>query len=76
VSVTAEKRSVLKGETLQDTNRTLACYGDALVFPHPDFGGSQLGCEVPARLIEETDVLNRTVYHVRTKERSWMKRKE
>jgi carbamoyl-phosphate synthase/aspartate carbamoyltransferase len=48
VSVTGERRGVQKSETLQDTNRTLACYGDAVVLPHPDVGGSQLGCEVLA----------------------------
>jgi carbamoyl-phosphate synthase/aspartate carbamoyltransferase len=33
VTGTAERRSVQKGEMLQDTNRTLACYGDAVVSP-------------------------------------------
>lgn len=58
VSVTAERHSVQKGETLQDTNRTLACYGDAVAFPYPSVGSSQLGCEELAKVIEETDVLN------------------
>ena len=43
-----------KGETLQDTNRTLTCYGDAVLLPHPDFGSSLLCCEVLAKVIEET----------------------
>jgi hypothetical protein len=34
------------------------------VLPHPDVGGSQLGCEVLAKVIEETA---RDVLHVRTK---------
>ncbi|KHN95825.1 aspartate carbamoyltransferase catalytic subunit [Metarhizium album ARSEF 1941] len=36
VSVPATNSSVQKGETLQDTLRTLACYGDAIVLRHPD----------------------------------------
>jgi carbamoyl-phosphate synthase / aspartate carbamoyltransferase len=43
VSVTAGRRSgVQKAETPQDTNRTFACYGDAVVLPHPDVGTWQL----------------------------------
>jgi len=64
VSVTAERRSVQKGETLQDTIPTLACYGDAVVLPYPDVGGSQLGCEILAKVIEDTA---RDMLHVRTK---------
>ncbi|KAH9984927.1 carbamoyl-phosphate synth [Russula vinacea] len=45
VSVTAERSSVQKGETLQDTIRTLACYGDAVVLRHPDVGSSQLAAK-------------------------------
>jgi hypothetical protein len=47
-------------------NRTLACYGDAVVLPvpHPDVGSSQLGCEALAKVIEETA---RDVLHVCTK---------
>jgi carbamoyl-phosphate synthase/aspartate carbamoyltransferase len=40
VSVTADRSSVQKGETLQDTIRTLACYGDAVVLRHPDMGSA------------------------------------
>lgn len=36
VAVTTSHSSVQKGETLQDTLRTLACYGDAIVLRHPD----------------------------------------
>ena len=36
VPVNAEHSSQQKGETLQDTIRTLACYGDAVVLRHPD----------------------------------------
>jgi carbamoyl-phosphate synthase/aspartate carbamoyltransferase len=45
VSVTAERSSVQKGETLQDTIRTLGCYGDAIVLRHPDVGSSQLAAK-------------------------------
>ena len=36
VAVAAATASIQKGETLADTVRTLACYGDALVLRHPD----------------------------------------
>jgi len=36
VAITANTSSTKKGETLQDTIRTLACYGDAVVLRHPD----------------------------------------
>lgn len=36
VPITAQTSSTKKGETLQDTIRTLACYGDAVVLRHPD----------------------------------------
>ncbi|KAL8991828.1 MAG: hypothetical protein Q9169_007618, partial [Polycauliona sp. 2 TL-2023] len=36
VVVEAGKSSAQKGETLQDTIRTLGCYGDAIVLRHPD----------------------------------------
>ena len=36
VAITTSTSSVQKGETLQDTLRTLACYGDAIVLRHPD----------------------------------------
>ena len=35
VVTTATTSSTVKGETLQDTIRTLACYGDAIVLRHP-----------------------------------------
>ncbi|KJA15215.1 hypothetical protein HYPSUDRAFT_48599 [Hypholoma sublateritium FD-334 SS-4] len=41
VQVTADTSSVVKGETLADTVRTLACYGDAIVIRHPEVGSSQ-----------------------------------
>ncbi|CCX29802.1 hypothetical protein FPQ18DRAFT_70501 [Pyronema domesticum] len=36
VAIAAAHSSLKKGETLQDTIRTLACYGDAVVLRHPD----------------------------------------
>jgi carbamoyl-phosphate synthase/aspartate carbamoyltransferase len=36
VNVATSHSSVQKGESLQDTIRTLACYGDAVVVRHPD----------------------------------------
>lgn len=35
VAITTSHSSVAKGESLQDTLRTLACYGDAVVLRHP-----------------------------------------
>lgn len=36
VAIATSSSSVQKGETLQDTIRTLACYGDAIVLRHPE----------------------------------------
>ena len=36
VNINTTSSSVKKGETLQDTIRTLACYSDAIVMRHPD----------------------------------------
>jgi carbamoyl-phosphate synthase/aspartate carbamoyltransferase len=36
IAISTSTSSVQKGETLQDTLRTLACYGDAVVLRHPD----------------------------------------
>jgi len=36
VAISTSHSSVQKGETLQDTLRTLACYGDAIVLRHPE----------------------------------------
>ncbi|PFH49641.1 hypothetical protein AMATHDRAFT_62764 [Amanita thiersii Skay4041] len=45
VQVTADASSVLKGETLPDTIRTLACYADGIVLRHPDVGSAQLAAK-------------------------------
>lgn len=36
IAISTSTSSVKKGETLQDTLRTLACYGDAVVLRHPE----------------------------------------
>ncbi|QRV95340.1 carbamoyl-phosphate synthase [Ceratobasidium sp. AG-Ba] len=41
VAVTADSSSVMKGESLPDTIRTLGCYGDAIVLRHPAVGSAQ-----------------------------------
>ena len=41
VQVAADNSSVMKGESLPDTIRTLACYGDAIVIRHPQVGSAQ-----------------------------------
>lgn len=45
IQVNADTSSVLKGETLPDTIRTLGCYADAIVMRHPDVGSSQLAAK-------------------------------
>jgi carbamoyl-phosphate synthase / aspartate carbamoyltransferase len=45
VQISADTSSVVKGETLADTIRTLACYGDAIVLRHPDVGSAQLAAK-------------------------------
>jgi len=45
IQVTAESSSVMKGESLPDTIRTLGCYADAIVIRHPDVGSSQLAAK-------------------------------
>ncbi|KAL6299175.1 carbamoyl-phosphate synthase [Sparassis latifolia] len=45
VNVNVDMSSVLKGETLPDTIRTLGCYADAIVIRHPEIGSSQLAAK-------------------------------
>ncbi|KAI0641799.1 carbamoyl-phosphate synth [Trametes meyenii] len=45
VSVNVDSSSVLKGESLPDTIRTLGCYADAIVIRHPEVGSSQLAAK-------------------------------
>jgi aspartate carbamoyltransferase len=44
-SINASTSSVKKGETLEDTVRTLACYADILVLRHPDKGSAAQAAE-------------------------------
>ncbi|TFK38441.1 carbamoyl-phosphate synthase [Crucibulum laeve] len=56
VQVSADNSSVVKGETLPDTIRTLACYGDAIVIRHPDIGSAQLAAKFsPVPIINAGD---------------------
>lgn len=41
VSISADKSSAAKGESLEDTIKTLGCYGDAIVLRHPAAGSAQ-----------------------------------
>ncbi|KAG5641186.1 hypothetical protein DXG03_005797 [Asterophora parasitica] len=56
VQISADSSSVLKGESLPDTIRTLACYGDAIVVRHPDVGSAQLAAKFsPVPIINAGD---------------------
>ena len=56
VQVAADRSSVLKGETLADTIRTLSCYADAIVIRHPDVGSSQTAAKFsPVPIINAGD---------------------
>lgn len=46
ISVTDKYSSVEKGETLEDTIRSLGCYSDAIVLRHPLKGSSHLAASV------------------------------
>jgi carbamoyl-phosphate synthase/aspartate carbamoyltransferase len=45
MQVAADMSSVMKGETLEDTVRTLGCYADAIVLRHPVVGSAQLAAK-------------------------------
>ncbi|VEU24213.1 DEKNAAC105472 [Brettanomyces naardenensis] len=45
VTVNEQSSSVKKGETLQDTIRTLACYADAIVLRHPSEESAQIAAK-------------------------------
>ena len=46
ISLTDKVSSAEKGESLEDTIRTLACYGDAIVLRHPAKGSSKIAAAV------------------------------
>ncbi|RAH73085.1 bifunctional carbamoylphosphate synthetase/aspartate transcarbamylase [Aspergillus aculeatinus CBS 121060] len=45
IAISTEHSSTKKGETLQDTLRTLACYGDAVVLRHPDANSTEIAAK-------------------------------
>jgi carbamoyl-phosphate synthase/aspartate carbamoyltransferase len=45
-SVAVDRSSVVKGESLEDTIRTIGCYGDAIVLRHPEAGAVARGAKV------------------------------
>ncbi|KAG7088179.1 hypothetical protein E1B28_012198 [Marasmius oreades] len=56
IQISADTSSVVKGETLEDTIRTLGCYGDAIVLRHPDVGSAQLAAKFsPVPIINAGD---------------------
>ncbi|KAI5122391.1 hypothetical protein M0805_002942 [Coniferiporia weirii] len=56
VQVSADRSSVLKGESLADTVRTLSCYADAIVIRHPEVGSSQTAAKYsPVPIINAGD---------------------
>ncbi|KAH8109140.1 carbamoyl-phosphate synth [Phellopilus nigrolimitatus] len=56
VQINAEVSSVLKGESLADTVRTLSCYADAIVIRHPEVGSSQTAAKFsPVPIINAGD---------------------
>jgi aspartate carbamoyltransferase catalytic subunit len=46
ISLTDKISSVQKGESLEDTIRTLNCYGDAIVLRHPQKGATEMADSV------------------------------
>jgi carbamoyl-phosphate synthase/aspartate carbamoyltransferase len=56
VAVGSDTSSVMKGETLPDTIRTLGCYADAIVIRHPDVGSARLAAKYsPVPIINAGD---------------------
>jgi carbamoyl-phosphate synthase/aspartate carbamoyltransferase len=45
IPIATEHSSTKKGESLQDTIRTLGCYGDALVLRHPDASSTEIAAK-------------------------------
>ncbi len=45
IAIATEHSSTKKGETLQDTLRTLGCYGDAVVLRHPDPASTEIAAK-------------------------------
>lgn len=56
VQVTASTSSVVKGESLADTIRTVGCYSDAIVLRHPNVGSSKAAAKTsPVPIINAGD---------------------
>jgi carbamoyl-phosphate synthase/aspartate carbamoyltransferase len=56
VQVTASTSSVVKGESLADTIRTVGCYSDAIVLRHPAVGSSKSAAKsAPVPIINAGD---------------------
>lgn len=67
VNVHVDSSSVLKGETLPDTIRTLGCYADGIVIRHPDVGSSQLAAKFsPVPILNAGDGIGEHPTQVRT----------
>ena len=45
IAISTQHSSTQKGETLQDTIRTLGCYGDAVVLRHPDSTSTEIAAK-------------------------------
>ncbi|KAL4746934.1 Aspartate carbamoyltransferase [Aspergillus terricola var. indicus] len=45
IAISTEHSSAKKGETLQDTLRTLGCYGDAVVLRHPEPSSTEIAAK-------------------------------
>jgi carbamoyl-phosphate synthase/aspartate carbamoyltransferase len=45
IAIATAHSSTVKGETLQDSIRTLACYGDAIVLRHPDEASADIAAK-------------------------------
>lgn len=45
IAINTDHSSTKKGETLQDTIRTLGCYGDAIVLRHPDNDSAKIAAK-------------------------------
>ena len=51
IAVNESFSSVKKGESLEDTIRTLACYSDVIVLRHPEVGSSDIAANVSTKPI-------------------------
>jgi carbamoyl-phosphate synthase/aspartate carbamoyltransferase len=45
IAISTSHSSAVKGETLQDTLRTLSCYGDAIVLRHPEESSADIAAK-------------------------------